>query len=231
MPIKMIVLDLDGTLMDSDHQISKANIAAIHRVKELGVLVTICTGRVLAMSKHVLDKVGCCDYMINNNGSSIYDVKQGAFIEKRFMSPDRVQAVAQCLLDTGAFFESYIDDGAACPAQVFDKWLDTGVPLNYYKRFAKQEIQLDNFLEDIKGYDVFKFFFPHPDEKLLAETKKRVLAIPGVDATMSGTHNFEAFAEGMDKIFGMERLLDALKLDFSQVLAIGDSENDLKLVV
>lgn len=46
MDIKLIAIDLDGTLLDSDHNISAENLLAIKEAKEAGIKVVLCTGQI-----------------------------------------------------------------------------------------------------------------------------------------------------------------------------------------
>ena len=75
--IKMIFLDLDGTLLDDSKQVSEKNKKAIDDALHNGHKVVICTGRPLCSAKklfHVLgmDRQGC--YAITFNGGLVYDI-------------------------------------------------------------------------------------------------------------------------------------------------------------
>lgn len=70
---KAIFLDLDGTLLDNEKNISKENIDAIERAKAMGVLVCICSGRQIDITRKYKEMAHASNYMICSNGAIIYD--------------------------------------------------------------------------------------------------------------------------------------------------------------
>lgn len=72
--IKLIALDLDGTLLNPDKKISEANKLAIHRAREAGVKIVLCTGRPLMGIKAYVDELDLLqaeDYSITYNGGLV----------------------------------------------------------------------------------------------------------------------------------------------------------------
>ena len=72
---KLIAIDMDGTLLNSDGQISNENISAVKRALDKGVKVVFTTGRGIRAIIKFIEKVGLSDkdeYIITNNGVSLY---------------------------------------------------------------------------------------------------------------------------------------------------------------
>ena len=88
---KAIFIDLDGTLFNSQKQISETNVAALSKAEKCGFAPVICTGRSI---KRVLScNIPCIDYIIFNNGSGIYDCKAQEIIYSNPMRPESIRQV------------------------------------------------------------------------------------------------------------------------------------------
>ena len=87
--IKLIAIDLDGTLLHEDKTLSKGNIEALHRAHEAGYDIVICTGRPLAGVRPIFEEIGLPDgnyYMIINNGCTTLSTKNWEIIGKEELS-------------------------------------------------------------------------------------------------------------------------------------------------
>ncbi len=93
LPIKLIALDLDDTLLDSSGQISDENVSALRKAAEKGIYVVLCSGRAEhGILPHVrrLDIAGkeAGRYLIAVNGCSVFDLHTRTQIYQRTVSPD-----------------------------------------------------------------------------------------------------------------------------------------------
>ena len=87
--IRLIAIDLDGTLLHEDKTLSKGNIEALHRAHEAGYDIVICTGRPLAGVRPIFEEIGLPDgnyYMIINNGCTTLSTKNWEIIGKEELS-------------------------------------------------------------------------------------------------------------------------------------------------
>ena len=72
---KMIVTDLDGTLLDTNKKCSSRTKEYLQKLKNEGKIIVIATGRVLKSAIEVTDGAVFADYIISNSGGMIYDLK------------------------------------------------------------------------------------------------------------------------------------------------------------
>ena len=77
--MKLVVSDLDGTLLNDDSEVSNETIQAIKRLKENGIEFAIATGRSFNSANKIRKKIGLEIYFICNNGANIYN-KNGKMI-------------------------------------------------------------------------------------------------------------------------------------------------------
>ena len=68
---KLVVFDMDGTLLNSDHIVSEENVKAIEFLKDKGIRVVIATGRPSELMKKYSIELDIKEYVINCNGSII----------------------------------------------------------------------------------------------------------------------------------------------------------------
>jgi hydroxymethylpyrimidine pyrophosphatase-like HAD family hydrolase len=74
---KMVAFDLDGTLLNNDHQLSAFTIASIKRIAERGMLVLLATARMTSAIKNHLEKLGTPGLVVSHNGALVKDVRTG----------------------------------------------------------------------------------------------------------------------------------------------------------
>ena len=79
---KMIVVDLDGTLLNSNHKCSEKGKNYLMNLKEQGYIIVIATGRILRSALKVTDGALFANYIISDHGGAIYDMENKKIIFK-----------------------------------------------------------------------------------------------------------------------------------------------------
>ena len=101
--IKLIAIDLDGTLLHEDKSLSKGNIEALHKAHEAGYDIVICTGRPLAGVRPIFEEIGLPDgnyYMIINNGCTTLSTQNWEIIGKEELSLEDMHRLQVLTEDT-----------------------------------------------------------------------------------------------------------------------------------
>src|SRR3954467_4918723 len=88
--IKLVALDMDGTLLNKKGQISEANRQAIKAAKDKGVFVVLSTGRSLLTSREHADSLELNSYLVTVNGSEIWDEKR-ELVERNLVKSEHVE--------------------------------------------------------------------------------------------------------------------------------------------
>ncbi len=94
-PVDLIAIDLDGTLLDREHQVSRENIDAINRARDAGVTVLVCTGRGLGESIRAMRAIDQRDPVMVAGGSIIADPVTGRTLHRFTMDPEIVRAATE----------------------------------------------------------------------------------------------------------------------------------------
>ncbi|WIF98076.1 MULTISPECIES: Cof-type HAD-IIB family hydrolase [Pontibacillus] len=201
--IKLIALDMDGTLLTPDHEISEANKEAIHKAKEKGIHVVISTGRSLSNFKEIIEPLGESAYFVTINGGEIYD---GAFnlVERNPLNGKDVRHLWDLTNKHNAYFWSSTVQG----------------------RFNSQE-PFDNEVED---YEWLKYGFEFEDPELRETILSELENNDSFEITNSSPTNIEINPAGINKATALRKVTSWLDLTMDQVMAVGDSVNDLAMI-
>lgn len=231
MDYKLVAIDMDGTLLNSKNEVSERTKIAIEKAKEKGVLVVLATGRIL---KSALQHKR--DLMINNpivacNGAIIINEHE-EIIYKKPLDKNIIEEI----LDIGKrndiyyhFYDEY---------NLYSNILVEEVVGFYNTPTAKLKglelaINIFNEKEEILTKDdlnILKFMFIDNDLKKLSRVRKELDNMQVLNTSSSWDNNIEVMNKGVSKGEGLTYLCKKLKVDKSQVIAIGDNENDLSML-
>lgn len=230
--IHLIALDLDGTVFDDQKHITPRTLAAIRAALDKGIDVIPATGRsVTGVPKEFLHMPGV-RYALTSNGASVVELATGKAIVTLPFETDlalRVLEVVQRFSSSLSLFvngECYTDPASAaiveacCPPELLSYVRDSRVVVD----------DLAALIRSRPG-EVEKFSIMYASTELRDAAREAVLAAcPEVDATSSVKDNLELNAPGVNKGRGLMALAEYLGLRKDQVMACGDSGNDLEMV-
>lgn len=241
-PIRLIALDLDGTLFNPDSHISQGNLAAIKRMKEQGVHVVIASGRPFTgLPFEQLQGTGI-EYAITTNGSSIYDLESEKCIHDKCIFEDPLdEETALTLLDylltKDIHMDVFIGGVGYSPLQCISAGEKLSVPPSIKKYITKSRIRIADMPGFIRSNHLrvqkitLNFY---PDEKGILKHREEVLscleANPEITCVSGGFNNLEFTKRGVTKGTALLRLAKLLEIDPEATMAIGDSENDLSMI-
>lgn len=100
-PIRLLVADLDGTLLDARGRVSPGNAAAVRRAREAGIEVVVATGRSWLESRTTLEAIGCEGLMIAAGGATLHDSRTGRILARRTVEPHLVERICGSLIRHG----------------------------------------------------------------------------------------------------------------------------------
>lgn len=221
--MKILVSDLDGTLIEDTRLLSQKNLEMMHKLKERGNLVVICTGRSLKEFEVIQNEIHFpCDYIILNNGALIVDKDYNVIFEKVIR-----KEVGLAILEKIRSYPklcSMFSDGDHTYGFVDGKTVDYGL--------GGVEIQ-DCFYDLYKEVKQFSIIAFHQSSKQIGYTKQCYDEIlkdysHEVEAFMN-THFVDVVPKDCSKGNGVKTLLEHLNIQ-GEVWAIGDSHNDLSML-
>ncbi|WP_195262944.1 Cof-type HAD-IIB family hydrolase [Clostridium sp. 1001275B_160808_H3] len=242
--IRLIASDMDGTLLNSDHDIDFETVKAIKKAEEAGIIFAISTGREYDSVKVLLDKHNIKAQCVLSNGAeyrdedgNILDViniknetakkiieildknKMSAriFTEKGvFTTSTREMALQEVIFRTMSFNPSLTEEEAREVAE----------NLGFFTCLKFIE-DLDKFFEE--GVEVRKFVAFHNDIELIDKMKKVLGEIEGLAISSSFRDNIEITDINAQKGIILEQVAAKMDIAREDVMILGDSFNDYSM--
>ena len=230
--IRLIGLDLDGTLLDREKRLTEGNRAALAMAAESGTWIVPVTGRPLSgIPKQILD-LPFIRYVITSNGAVTTDRSLKAPIRERCMTAETAEKTLRAAEGEGVIRE-YFAGGYG--------FHDSGTHSLLWKKFdrtpilpylEKSRIQVENLYEELRtvegGVENLSIMCRTPEEKELIH--ERVIGISGIKIIYPWPTDLEIVSKEADKGEALLDLAGMLGLGREEVMAIGDSNNDLGLM-
>lgn len=226
MEYKLIAIDMDGTLLNSNNKVSLRTKKTIELAKEKGVHVVLSTGRILRSALYFAEELQLNNPIIACNGAIILDEKRNVIYNR----PIRLDA-ARKVMEIGKKYSVYYhfyNEESLFSRQYIKEIVD------YYSTRI-QKINVEVFEDDYerilsKNPNIFKFLFIDNDNEKLIRLREDFNSVEGISISKSWENNLEVMDLKASKGIGLKILCNELNIDQSQVIAIGDSENDLSML-
>ncbi len=229
--IKLIALDMDGTLLDADHDtIPQRNVNALRAAAAQGVHIAIASGRSWSLVREYAERLGCVDYAITANGAYALDTHSGAEMASFPMDCAQCVEIIRILRRWDLAFELYIGGENYMDA---DQVEDAG-KLFFSPGFMEMFRRNSTLVPDIaqvaaqKAPGKFDIFYVPQD--IRAQVSGQIAATGPLAFTGALGTNMELNAPGVHKGRALAALCERLGLAPSQVMAFGDADNDLEML-
>lgn len=231
--IKLVVLDLDHTTAQDDNTVTPHTAQVFARVKEKGIKLAVATGRAVDEADFVADALGADEYMIALTGCQLYDRRAGRDLFLHHFTSAQAVAIARILQRAEeTYFHLYAAEGlittpGAAPFIDECPTLPDGYPEYAHTRMVMRE-DAAAYLEK-NGKSGAKYFVLSNNYENLAALRAQVEKIEGVSVVQSLRESLEIMPAGADKGRALRALKEHLGVSTEQVMAVGDSENDLAM--
>jgi Cof subfamily protein (haloacid dehalogenase superfamily) len=231
---KLVATDMDETFLDHDHQIPEANIRAVQRMKELGVLFVPSSGR---WYSSIMDNFAHLDpallegsYVISYNGGFINRVGDPNPLTSCGIGRACAEELYALGRELGKCMHVNVADGHVfvCDAPEAERtYLEK---ISGVTHFSSAEHTDLSFLD---SRDIVKLIFMDPDFEGLQQLGRELEPMAqrlGVEITFSSKRYLEFMPAGIDKGYGLKKLAEMLGIPMDQVIGVGDSANDLAMI-
>lgn len=226
---RIVASDMDETFLDGRHEIPPANLEALARMRELGVLFVPSSGRGYLS---IMDNFADVDpalmegtYVLSYNGANINRFGDPVSLCERELDHTLANRLWRLGIDSGLALHAYTPD---CHIYVRDLPKSERVYLSSLKRIVEHDEP------DLDAFPVIsKMLFMNEDLGWLhefAEKSVRPLLGRHAEITYSSGRYLEVIPAGADKGTGLLRLAEMLGVDVSETIGIGDSANDREMI-
>ena len=230
---KLLASDLDGTLLNTQGEISRENLAAIKTLHDMGVSLVPATGRAYSEIPTPLKESPYIRYIIYSSGAAVYDKLTGKKMCSLGMAHDLASRLLSILekYDTHVTVRyegvSYIDEAQTGDEDFehYNMFLPHRRVLRQYGQQKRTLMQWSHTLDEIEMLCVF---FSHDDE--MAACKKQLAALDGITCAEIAPYSIEIVSSRAGKGEALTTLAQKTGTPIAETVGIGDSTNDLSLI-
>ena len=228
--IKLVALDVDGTLVRSDLSLSPAVVLAVESLRDAGILVSINTGRSMGELIVLRRSLPWIRYFVVSNGATGFDAVSGQNFYENHMPLEIARAIELESRNYSLAAEVYADGVAYVNAEC---WRDA---TRYHTEYlhhptlacGRSPVEDIGALLSARESDIEKFYicFEHADD--LSKLESYCRQYP-VDLVCSAQGGLEINQRGVEKGSGLVALCDYLGLTPDRVAAVGDAPADVAM--
>ena len=239
MNMKMIVTDLDGTLLDSKGRIPEKNSRSLIEAEAEGIEIVIATGRNYRNARELCAAAGLRPHIVSNNGAFIF-TKEGIRVHARTIEEEIVRDASAWLDAREYLYFANTDTGSFVPHGAAERIIREFETSNDILPGISAET-IDGLCSVIRNVstaaDLDTIARANPgtitaicaDRAKLEMGKERFRAHSALTMTAGGNHLFEMNEPSASKGNAVEILASRLGIPLSAVMAIGDHHNDLSM--
>lgn len=221
--VKLVVLDLDGTLLNSQHVVTPRTEAAIKAAIAQGVQVIIATGKTYQSARHLIEQLGL--------------TLPGVFIQGLVLQNADGSVRSSITIDTDTLLKAIeYTEGAGIPGAAYGGTRvlcrEPHPMLDILQSHHEPHAEFVGPLVDaVRDVPIHKLFLVGTPESL-SEARRELAARLGDSATLVTPMPtmLEVLPPGASKGAGLKRLIDDLGIEPQNVMAIGDGENDIEML-
>lgn len=228
---RLVVSDLDGTLLNSKKQISKRTVKAIQHLKRKNVLFVAATGRSDVMTKLYFRKLQYGNLVIGCDGAVIRNIETGEVLYEKALPGRTCRKAFEICRNYGLSYYVFTKDELVGDNSQNERLL-------IHQRFNQSVERSDRipirFVDDLeeftKKHSVYKIAASHEKKKYLDQVAEILKKEIDADAIRSGKRVLAIKAKGVSKAEALCRLVGNLGISLEEVIAFGDEVNDMEML-
>lgn len=228
MAIRLVALDLDGTLLDKDKTLPSENIKEITRLAERGVHFTYCTGRIMGEMDYIIKALPAVRYAVICNGSYTLNLAEGKTVASCTLSVQETEQIYALCRDFDMIFELMGTGKVICEERFICE--------SAFLRFHREHIsglllRTREGVPDMSSYlaqrnePAGKINMIFTNGQTRDEAHQRLLKLP-FNIVRPDFNTIELNPHGISKGTSLCALGKSLGIEPNEIMAIGDSDND-----
>ena len=237
--IRILALDLDGTLLDSGKNLPAANREALAAAAARGVLVVPTTGRFFGMMPEAVRDLPFVRYAITINGAQVYDRETDTAIVREEIPLGMALDLMRLIDGYDVIYDCYRSNWGWMTASLQEKVEDYATDAHYVKmvrEFRNPVPDLKAHLEateeegDVQKVMLFARNTPGSEAVTKAISEAVAERFPLIKTTSSTWNNLELNIATAHKGNSLKRFAEHLGYTLDNCMALGDGTNDLSMI-
>lgn len=218
--VKLIAMDLDGTLLNDRKEITQYTVETLRKIREQNIILVISSGRMMEAINKFQAAIGLKCYRSSMNGAYIVDEESRPIFSKQFQ-PEVLQEIISLLAKKKVFFNLSTEDTLYCLSENdVLKRRNYGVKTKY----LTSEEMLSGTPKKVN-----RFIVETTNMSLLHEISKHIQKEYHLEITKSAKHNIEVMPEKVNKGNGLSKICSYVGIHRVNTLVFGDGDNDMSL--
>jgi len=219
----MIVLDLDGTLLNREGRVSEKSSDYLKRLKAKGYIIVVATGRIYESINYVMNGFDCVNYVITDTGASCYDTSNGNLVFNNTIELEEAQKFTKYYNDDCLFID-------ICDKKTIYKYSD--IEEDYY--FVETTKDWDYIFNNCEKISHISISMKTTDQVMELYNKLKI-DIPELDINImqdsfSNRRWIEIIKKGCTKYRAISALAKYLNISNDEIMAFGDGLNDIDML-
>jgi len=225
MKFKLIALDVDGTLLDDDHNLSERTKQTIQDVHDAGCHIVLCTGRAPVSTLPILQELGLEGTMITHNGAAtVYaDEKGQALVNEFTFTLSEIQPMLDYARREGIHFD------VCTPFNMYIEHIGEEERLMYQKYLISPKLVTDVSELGIPLVKLTLFAQPEVLDRVQREWDEQKL-YGDLRMIRSGDLFIDVMSAKANKGNALKALADELEIEPEAIMAIGNYYNDVEMM-
>lgn len=231
--IKMIALDLDGTVFNGDKKVTKHTQNILEEAIRRGIVVFPCTGRPWTGIPEEIRKIRGLKYAVTSNGARIIKFDTGETIRENCLSHKKtMELIDAAIANPEGVWEIYVDGKCYADADTYriiqSPDMNQAV-IDYIRKTRNLVKNLRDWVEK-KEVRTEKFHMMFERTDLRDRCMEKFQILNGIDISYASTFNLEINDASCSKGRGILDLAEYLGIDRDEIMACGDSRNDWSML-
>lgn len=226
---KLAVFDLDGTLLNRDHEISKENLNAVKKLEKLGLKIVLASGRPHTLMKPYIHQLNLKGPIIACNGAFIKKGLSGPVLYEKTIEKKQVQCISKLCKEKDYTPMFYTEEGILSS---YNERVDFFIKRNEgLEDKLKSTIMIrSDACEISENYKIFKILVMEKDQDKYDLLVKDFEIFSSLSKTQSSSGFYDVMAPLTSKKSALEFLINYYGLSKNEVVAFGDQHNDLEML-
>lgn len=234
MVYKMIAMDMDGTLLTSEKEVTERTKEILRQAADMGVKLVVCTGRIFASAKIYAELIGTKAPIIASNGAYIREKDRDEVVYKKTLTKEEVIKLVRMIKKHGFYphifkWDTIYSEKLIFSSKSYDKW-NEGLPEEKRVKIKITE-DLEKVVEN-DGDEILKVVVltDMDDIERLGALRRDIEASMDLEVMSSMKNNFEVVSKGISKGNAVKALAGYYGINHDEIICIGDNENDLSMI-
>ncbi len=231
--IKLIAIDMDGTLLCDDKSCTKRNFEALKAAKEMGLEIVPATGRSTNGIPSIFYELDA-RYGIFCNGATCYDIKEEKVMVKDHFTLEEALSLIEIAKKYDCTYDVYASGFGYMERRFFDSFSEYTTDEGIRRLIASTRRCIDVPLEEFlpkHNFSIEKVNMFFKDYEVQRELARKEFLDTGITETVNSLYNnLEVVKKGCSKGKALKMLSGKLGIDISECMALGDGDNDTQMV-